>query len=136
MGVERYNLSATVQAILAQRLLRRVCPSCAVPVEPSPGVGKLLAVHGMRAAGPILREAGCEQCGGTGYRGRLGCHEFLTMTPELKAAVNRAASEEELAEIAARGGMAGLMKDGLHKVLGRETTIAEVLRVLGGTIDD
>ncbi len=136
MGLAPYNLSATIQGILAQRLLRKVCKACSVPGRVDQSVRDLFEQNNVPLSRPILDEQGCEKCGFTGFKGRLGTHEFLPMTDALRAAVNRSAPDVELENIAASEGMNTLLQDGLLKVLTQDTTVREVLRVMGGVLGD
>jgi general secretion pathway protein E len=104
MGVEPYLVAATVQGILAQRLVRVLCERCC---------GK----------------GGCDVCSGTGYRGRTGIFELLTVSDEMRALVVARAPEGELRALAKRQGMTPLYDDGMRKVAAGVTTIEEVLRV-------
>ncbi|MBI4520796.1 MAG: Flp pilus assembly complex ATPase component TadA, partial [Gemmatimonadetes bacterium] len=104
MGIEPYLVAATVQAILAQRLVRVVCESC-------------------RSA------AGCEACSHTGYKGRTGIFELLSVADEMRALIVGRAPLDEIRAAARRAGMKGLYEDGMGKVEAGVTTVDEVLRV-------
>ncbi|RME74712.1 MAG: type II/IV secretion system protein [Planctomycetota bacterium] len=131
MGVKPFLCASAILAILAQRLVRRLCNVCKEPIDPPESllraVGLTPADIGDRQLyGPV----GCEECNGTGYRGRLGCYELMEMTPELREAVFNNANNLELRELAiSSGGMTTLQRDGLRKVLDGLTTIEEVLRI-------
>jgi general secretion pathway protein E len=112
MGIEPYLVAATVQAILAQRLVRTPCARC--------------GGHGLEGAGS---EVGCDACAHTGYDGRSGLFELLAMGDELRALVVDRAPLAELRAAARRGGMKTLLEDGLEKVERGATTRAEVMRV-------
>jgi general secretion pathway protein E len=129
LGVPGYLLAATVEGVLAQRLVRRVCESCRVSYHPSP---ENLAIVAGRPMGreKMLRGAGCARCRDTGYRGRVGLFELLVMTEDVKEAVLRGASRAELRELALAGGMTPLHADGWSKVQAGITTVEEVLRVV------
>jgi general secretion pathway protein E len=118
MGVEPYLVAATVQAIMAQRLVRTLCPSCR---------GRGLA--GGAAADPIGEDVGCDACAHTGYDGRTGLFELLTLTEDLRALVVDRAPLAEVRAAARRAGMRTLLEDGLEKAGRGVTTRAEVLRV-------
>ncbi|HZW91143.1 MAG TPA: type II secretion system ATPase GspE, partial [Myxococcaceae bacterium] len=133
MGVEPYLLSSVLEGVLAQRLLRRICLSCRVPDTPSPAD---LHALGIQETGAVTtyRGRGCEDCRGTGYRGRVGIHELFPITEEVRSLTLRRASTREIRRDAVeRGGMATLRMDGWRKVREGITTIEEVLRV---TSDD
>ena len=137
MGLEPYLVSATVKGVVAMRLCRRVCESCKQPVNLSaaPALSYLapLAAEGGYDIPPdavFVRGAGCEQCRGRGYRGRIGLYEALTMSEAVTEALLRRASGEELTTLAAAGGMRTLLADGIRKAVEGQTTVEEVLRVV------
>jgi len=126
MGVEPFLISSTLNAILAQRLVRRLCPHCREPYRPAP---ESLAGLGGRGGEQILqlfRPVGCEVCGHTGYRGRLALLELLVMDEALGRMVVARADERELEAAAA---LRTMLDDGLTKAAAGLTTLEEVLRV-------
>ena len=129
MGVEPFLITATVEAVVAQRLVRTICPDCRESYEPD---DELLAELG--ADGSMVRGAklffgkGCETCHHTGYRGRMGVFEILTMDDSLKSMVQTGASMEELRGAAIGQGMRTLRSAGLQAALEGRTTLEEVLR--------
>jgi general secretion pathway protein E len=127
MGVEDYLLASTLQGILAQRLVRRLCVSCA---EPHPDVKiwekRLNPPNGAR----LLSPRGCAHCSGTGYRGRRTISELLTLNPDIRRAVTSATSEQALFECARASGFQTMYEDGLSAVFAGETSIEEVLGVV------
>jgi len=129
MSVEPFLISSTVSAVLAQRLVRRICPHCKTAYQPS---AELLASEGIdaRAVGgrPFYRGAGCPHCHGTGYLGRLGIFEWLPMTEEIREQVLMREPTLELRKTAIAQGMCTLREDGLRAVLDGHTTIEELLR--------
>jgi general secretion pathway protein E len=129
LGVPRYLIAATVEAVLAQRLVRRVCEQCRTRYTPAP---EQVALVAGRPVGPtrLTRGAGCAACRDTGYRGRVGVFELVEMTEALKEAIARGASRAELRVAAEAGGMQPLQTDGWQKVEAGLTTIEEVLRVV------
>lgn len=130
LGIPPYLVTATVAGILAQRLVRVVCPECAV--ERSPTRDQVARLGGDEAAGldRVLEGQGCRACRGTGFRGRTGIFELLVMNEALKDAVIRSASAQELNRMAIEANMVPLRTDGWRKVQAEQTTIAEVLRVV------
>ncbi len=141
MGVEPYLISATVTGIVATRLIRRVCENCKQPqdlsAEPTLSYIAQLAAEGGYEIPPgtvFVRGAGCDQCRGRGYRGRMGLHEVLTLTEPLTEAILRRAPVEELRDIAIENGMRTLLADGVRKAVEGQTTIEEVLRVVSVTM--
>ena len=131
MGIPPYLLASSVRAVLAQRLVRRLCPHCRRRVALGAEEAARLGVAGRAGAEIWAANAeGCPQCLG-GYRGRTGIHELLLATPELAEAVRTGAPLAELRGIAARGGFTDMLADGAEKVLRGETSVAEVLRAVG-----
>ncbi len=128
MGVEPFNVSASLLCVCAQRLMRRVCKNCKVPYEPE-GREKMLMEKALGWSGPIYKAnpQGCPTCGGLGYKGRVGIHELMTNSEELTAAINKEVEVAELKRIAMRGGMKTLHQDSLLKVKQGVTTIEEAL---------
>ena len=128
LGVPDYLVSHTLEAVMAQRLVRQVCPDCGEDVEF--GEGELGAL------GPGSHEvtdgklgAGCDSCAGTGYLGRTGLYQFLRITDDLREGFLRRRSVRELRKIATDGGTRTLREDGLAKIQAGVTTPDEVLRV-------
>jgi general secretion pathway protein E len=126
MGIEDYLVSSTLLAVLAQRLVRRICRGCQAPYAPEAQVCRDL---GLPAGRPLLRGAGCPACTGTGYFGRLGLFELLTMEEPLQRLVLARADANALRAEAVRLGMQTLWQDGGAKVAAGRTTPEEVLRV-------
>jgi type IV pilus assembly protein PilB len=126
MGVEPYLVASSIDCIVAQRLARRLCDTCRTPVTvPAEHVGR---------TGPdveIYDAVGCARCRQTGYRGRMGIYEVMTMSEELRAMVVDGSSADEMRNLAVAQGMRLLRDDGLAKVCAGETTLAELGRVIG-----
>jgi general secretion pathway protein E len=121
MGVENYLISSSLVAVLAQRLVRVICPRCKVEDEPR-----------MTPQGETIvtwRGLGCEHCFGTGYSGRVGIFELMEMNDEIRKLIMRNADAAEIAAAARRHGMRTLREDGWEKVRAGLTTAQEVLRV-------
>lgn len=133
MGIEPYLVAAAVQAVMAQRLVRRLCAECAIGVEAPPGVEAELVRW--PAADPVLWRdaAGCERCQGTGYHGRLGIYELVDVDASLRHAVVTVASQIEMQRLADVAGRRSLRQDGLLKARRGDTAFAEVVRVAGST---
>ena len=132
MGLEPYLVVSSVTAVLAQRLVRRLCPACARPA--SPAAADLAAVGPLAAelSGVTLHEpGGCAACEGTGYRGRTGLFELLPVDEALRRAILDKRPAYELEALAAEGAVETLWRAGLDKVRQGETTLAEVRAVLG-----
>ncbi len=130
LGVPDYLVSATVEAVLAQRLVRRVCGECRVSYVPTRENLVAFEALGASSVGEFVRGAGCVVCRGTGFRGRLGVFELLTMTDDLKDAITHQASRSALKALAVEGGLVPLRHDGWTKVMQGNTTVEELLRVV------
>jgi type IV pilus assembly protein PilB len=130
MGVEPYLIGAALNAVLAQRLVRRVCPKCREEYQPPRNLRKALEKMGYEME-QFYRGVGCRKCRNTGYSGRLGIHELLIVNDELRDAIAAGASIGELRRIADRGGMISLRHDGFRKVREGITTIEEILHISG-----
>jgi type IV pilus assembly protein PilB len=129
MGVPPFLITATVEAILAQRLVRRICGNCREEVVPGADVLADLELTTDQTIGKkFFRGRGCEKCNRTGYKGRLGLFELLIMNDELRDLVMRNASTEDLREAARRNGMVTLRESGMEGVFGGITTAEEVIR--------
>ncbi len=128
MGIEPFLVSSAVQAIIAQRLVRVLCPHCKEAYEPDEAQWAEVGLR-QEASGPIFRTNGCEKCLETGYRGRTGIYEFLRMSEEIKGLVLRTSDSNQISKAARAEGMVSLRQDGVQKVTEGKTTISEVLRV-------
>ena len=129
MGIPSFLITATVQAILAQRLVRTICKDCREQFTPSlEQLQELDLTPEMMAGRPFYRGKGCVTCNNTGYKGRTAIHEFMLITDELRALVNHGASVGDLREAAARSGMLMLRDAGMQKIHAGLTTIEEVVR--------
>ncbi|HUT74546.1 MAG TPA: ATPase, T2SS/T4P/T4SS family [Armatimonadota bacterium] len=131
MGVEPFLIGASVSAVLAQRLVRRVCQSCKAEYQPSRETLRRLGMSDDEVAGAkFYRGAGCDQCRQTGYYGRTGVFELLEVDDRLREVIARCAPAAELRAAAIEGGMVTMLRDGLEKAQQGLTTIEELLRVL------
>jgi type IV pilus assembly protein PilB len=129
MGIPSFLITATVQAILAQRLVRTICKECREQFTPS--AEQLLDLDltlDMVEGRPFYRGKGCVSCNNTGYKGRTAIHEFMVINDEIRALVNQGVSAADLREAAARAGMLTLREAGMQKIHGGFTTIEEVVR--------
>ncbi|MBI4119669.1 MAG: type II/IV secretion system protein [Parcubacteria group bacterium] len=136
MKVEPFLIASTVNIAIAQRLVRKICPDCKTKRQPSAAELQTLAaavpqemVTELRKGG-IYSGAGCAQCVGSGYLGRIGIHEVMEVTDAVRDAIVKRFSSSQIKEIAVREGMTTMLEDGLRKVLAAITTIEEVLRVM------
>lgn len=137
MGVKPFLVSASVQAVLAQRLVRKLCPSCRVPYDPPDSELAAAGLDRARLDGrTVYRAEGCADCGFTGHAGRIAAYEMLEMDGELRDMTFR---HEPTMAIRAAGERSGklttMREDGLRKVLDGTTSIAEVLRVVHAMTD-
>jgi type IV pilus assembly protein PilB len=135
MGVEPYLIGAALNAVLAQRLVRRVCPKCREEHQPPRNLRKALEKMGYEME-KFYKGVGCRKCRNTGYAGRLGVHELLIVNDELRDAIAAGAAISELRRIAGRGGMITLRHDGFRKVREGITTIEEILHIAGELTQD
>jgi len=147
MGMDPFSFADSLAGILAQRLARRLCEACRTarettpdeqaelvreyclgsPLDPERAAAELRSTHG--AAWRLYSPKGCEQCRGTGYRGRVGLHELLIVEPDLRQLIQRRAPASELRAAAQRTGMRTLRQDGIEKCLTGATDLAEVRAV-------
>ena len=128
MGVENFLLSSTVRGILAQRLVRVICPSCK-EVDHSVANKEELVKIGISPDIPLFKGKGCEQCASTGYYGRFGIFELLLVDDEVRRLILKNADSNQLRQMARQHGMKTLLEDGIEKIKAGVTTISEVLRV-------
>ncbi|MFH2063189.1 MAG: GspE/PulE family protein [bacterium] len=143
MGIEPFLIASTINIVLAQRLVRKVCENCRASYIFSDEERLLLEglphLHeAMRkrvgedlSSLRLYRGEGCKVCESTGYSGRLGVFEVLVMSPKVKAAILARASSQEIEDLARAEGMTTMMEDGIEKVIQGVTTIKELLRVAG-----
>jgi type II secretory ATPase GspE/PulE/Tfp pilus assembly ATPase PilB-like protein len=128
MGVEPYLVSSVLEAVMAQRLVRRICQACRVPEAPSAADVQALGVN-LTPDTVLYKGAGCEECRGTGYRGRVGIYELFDITEEVRSLTLRRASSRDLRRHAIEAGMVTLRDDGWRKACAGVTTVEEILRV-------
>jgi general secretion pathway protein E len=130
MGVEPYLVSSVLEGVLAQRLVRRICDACRVADTPSPADLEAIGVgSGNDGTYTLYRGKGCDECRGTGYRGRFGIYELFPITEEVRSLVLRRASTPEIRRRAIEGGMITLRLDGWQKAREGLTTLEEIMRV-------
>ena len=130
MGIEAFLVASAGLGFVGQRLVRRICPSCKVPYEPT---DEEIAFY-LEAEGPNKDKfwigEGCNFCAGTGYQERIGVYELLRITPEIKRLIVGWATQEEIRRMAIAQGMRTLLQEGLNLVADDTTTISEVIRVI------
>ena len=129
MGVEPFLISASLEAVLGQRLIRRVCGACRQPYEPSESVLTQLGLTPQEIGDKsFYYGGGCDVCNNTGYRGRKGIYELLDITDPLRQLINERAPSVVMKQKAIELGMDTLRQDGLRSIYLGETTIEEVLK--------
>jgi general secretion pathway protein E len=134
MGVEAFLISSSLEGVLAQRLVRRICTHCRAPAELPLGTREKMAALGARlTAGPYYAGKGCEECRGTGYRGRIGIFELLAVGNELRELILHRKSNAEL-KAAAQKTMMTMFQDAMQKAADGVTTVEEILRVSSGDL--
>jgi general secretion pathway protein E len=135
MGLEEYLLTSTVNGILAQRLVRKLCLECKKPYQASPEVIKELRLRRFAPDGDITlyKPVGCSSCGGMGYRGRMAIIEFLQMTDPIRKLIMAHEEAGAIQKLAVEEGMSTMFENGLTKAIQGVTTIEEVMRVTSET---
>ncbi len=131
MGVEDYLVTSTVNGILAQRLVRKVCENCRESYTALPELVEEMHMQRYAGEGPLrcYRSRGCDHCEGTGYRGRTGVVELMVMNDALRRAILGQADAAELQHVAVKNGMQPMFGDAVRKALAGVTTMEEVVRV-------
>lgn len=130
IGIEPFLLSSAIKAIIAQRLVRKLCPQCKEPFQPDPDLLKRAGINGEHANGADYHRAvGCDACFKTGYKGRMAIFEILEVDEHLKGVMVKTSDANLIKGEAVNEGMTTLRDDGIDKVLRGVTTIEEVLRV-------
>ena len=134
LGVPPFLVGACVNLVMAQRLVRKICPHCREEYDSSEVELKLVGLSRKRLNGKKLHQAkGCRECRNTGYLGRTGIFELIPMTRKVRALIYDNANEDEIRSCAMKEGMVSMRESGLRKILDGTTTIQEVLRI---TMDD
>jgi len=128
LDIAAYLVASTVDAVLAQRLVRVICTHCKTDATPDKSVARRIDLVGLGLT-RTWKGAGCDECRGTGYRGRTGVYELLVMDNDLRLEVQRRRGSEELRAMAVQKGMRTLLDDGVRAARAGITTIEEVLRV-------
>ena len=135
IGIQPFLVSSSIQAIMAQRLVRTICKNCKEPCEVSDVGLRALGLAPEDVANLTLyRGAGCPECQGTGYKGRLGIFEMMEMDGELRDMAFHRTATNKIRDQAIASGMRTLMQDGVRKVLQGVTTIDEVIRITAGDL--
>jgi general secretion pathway protein E len=131
MGLEEYLLTSTVNGILAQRLVRKLCPECKQPYSASPELINEMQLRRFAPDGDIIlyHPVGCPACAGLGYRGRVAIIEFLPMSNAISKSIMAHEDAGAIQDLAVSEGMMTLYENGLDKVMQGITTLEEILRV-------
>jgi type II secretory ATPase GspE/PulE/Tfp pilus assembly ATPase PilB-like protein len=130
MGIEPFLVASSVEAVLAQRLVRTICPKCIAEQKVEPAYLKRVGFpENEIATATFWKGAGCEECRQFGYQGRMGIYELLFMDEEIRSLILTRASSSAIAAKAMENGMKTLRNDGWKKVRAGKTTIEEVIRV-------
>ncbi|MDP2942282.1 MAG: ATPase, T2SS/T4P/T4SS family, partial [Candidatus Omnitrophota bacterium] len=133
MGIKPYLVSSTVQAIMAQRLVRKICENCKESYTPTKEELSAMELKPEEAkTAKLFRGRGCKECLHTGYKGRIGIFELLMNNDEIREMIVKKTPSTEIREAARRAGMKLLREDGIIKVLEGITTLAEVVRITHG----
>ena len=128
-GIEPFLVASSVIGVVAQRLVRRVCPACGVPTPPTPGQLDRLGIPPTVDPTGLRFGPGCPACRNTGYAGRFGLFELLPVTDAVRRQIAATATAGQIQQSAVDGGMRTLRDDGLARALAGETTLDEVARV-------
>ena len=130
MGIETFLVTSSLEAVIAQRLVRTICPHCREPYVPPRALLEELGISRKASETTLYRGTGCEACMGTGYLGRTGIYELFLCDEEMEKVIARTSEAGEIRKVAVARGMRRLMEDGVLKVLEGVTTPEEVLRVI------
>lgn len=128
MGIESYLLADSMVGVIAQRLVRRLCPECKEAYEASEGEKRLLNVP-VDEPLTIYKPCGCERCNHTGYKGRIGVYEIMTITPAIRRVISKRGTAEEIKEVALQEGMHTLRMSSSKMVLDGVTSFSEMMKV-------
>ncbi|WP_209121980.1 GspE/PulE family protein [Alkalihalobacillus sp. BA299] len=131
MGIESFLVSSALSGVVAQRLVRRVCPSCATAYELTAEERHLFASRGIET-NKLVKGKGCANCSSTGYKGRLAIHETLLIDDYLREMITKKASDAEYRQYVEQKGFIAIFEDGLEKAAKGLTTLDEVYRVTIG----
>lgn len=134
MGIEPFLVGSSVSAILAQRLVRKVCKKCAVEAEPVEIF--VPETREVRRLEHLVKPVGCDKCNGTGYRGRIGLFELAVINDEMRRLIVRGGSYQDLVAEARKNGYRTMFEDGIDKVEAGVTTLEEVMRVTRTVLED
>jgi len=132
MGIEPFLVTSTIIGVLAQRLVRRICPECKISYEPHPEQLRELRINAQsfrKMGKKFCRGEGCDKCRNTGYRGRIGIHELLVMSEEIKKTILENSDDASIKKQCLKENMITLRRDGVNKILYGLTTVEEILSI-------
>jgi len=136
MGVERFMVAPSIIGVLNQRLVKRLCEYCKVAIQPEEETLRQYFFWGEGTPLPkIYKGEGCERCGGTGYAGRIGIHEFLRITPQIREAIMTEKNYDDILRLSVQQGFHTIRYDGFKKALRGLTTIEEIIRASASETD-
>ncbi|HEB61331.1 MAG TPA: type II/IV secretion system protein [Phycisphaeraceae bacterium] len=133
IGIEPFLIGSAVNAVMAQRLVRRICTRCKTEEAPPPDIADFLEMHGLNSV-KVATGKGCDRCRQTGYSGRVGLYELLVIDDQIRDIIARNPNVSEFRRMCIERGMVTLRQDGMTKVAQGITTVREVLRVTEATI--
>jgi len=129
MGLESFLITATLEAVLAQRLVRKICEDCKMEFEPSTEMLMELNLTPEQVKGKkFYYGRGCDRCNNTGHKGRMGIHELLIVNDDIRDLISQGVSVDEMRKACIRLGMTTLRESGLRAIFNGHTTIEEVVR--------
>ena len=131
IGVKPYIISSTLEGVIAQRLVRKICRHCKEEIAPADDMMQLHNLTKKQIGGKVFRGKGCPQCGDTGYTGRVGLFEIFVMNEDFRHIVSGNYKESDVLNLATSTGMLTLLDAGIAKVKSGDTTLEELIRVLG-----
>ena len=129
MGVEPFLVASSLIAVLAQRLVRQLCPHCKEEYRPTNEELQDIGLDALRFTGNLWRAVGCSECNNKGYRGRMGIYELLMVSERVRTLVTGGADASQIRKVALSEGMKTLRDDGVLKAIEGRTSLDEVLRV-------
>ncbi|ABM63140.1 type II secretion system ATPase GspE [Halorhodospira halophila] len=128
MGIEPFLLASSLIGVMAQRLVRLLCPECKTPYQPTPSDLERLGIDARGELPTLYQAVGCEACNHLGYRGRTGIYDVVELDPTLRQMIHDGAGEQDMERYARRSNPS-MAADGARRILNGETTVEEVLRV-------
>ncbi|MCL5036712.1 MAG: Flp pilus assembly complex ATPase component TadA [Chloroflexi bacterium] len=129
MGIETFLIASTIRGILAQRLVRKICSDCKQEAPLSPEEKNIFEEYGISPPDHVMKGGGCQTCTESGYKGRMGIYELLTINDKIRELILKRESAANIYEEAKKDGLRTLMEDGLAKIKNGDTTFEEVFRV-------